>query len=136
EQRRGHDALLRQVVDDEVHELDLVRPESPAREERGERLLRGLAVESDERPYEEAEAVALLLRFAHVIRAAGAALREHAFQLVEIGAGQGPVHPELPDRDVVLVRAQERAGLRPETLEAVRRAEPRQLDGRLSAEDV
>ena len=59
EQRRVHHAVLGQVVDDQVHELDLVGAERLAGEEAGQRLLGGLAVQADQRANEQSESLRL-----------------------------------------------------------------------------
>ena len=54
-----HHAVLGQVVDDQIHELDLVRAESLPIEKPRERFLCGSTIHTDERSYKETEPMRL-----------------------------------------------------------------------------
>src|SRR5438105_4882709 len=57
EQRWIHRAVLGEVVDDHVYELDLIRGQRLPAQKAGERILRSAAIEADQRTDEKAEAM-------------------------------------------------------------------------------
>ena len=100
-----HHAVLGQVVHDQVDELDLVGRQRLAR--RGSRPKASLAASrsspTSERTNRPSPCDSSPWRAAMSSGVADAALGEHALQLGEVGRRQRLVHPQLVDRDVVLV---------------------------------
>jgi hypothetical protein len=86
--RYVHDAVVGQVIDEHVDELDLTSARGPAGQETGEGFLRGTSVQTDQRADEQAKPWAVGLRAGHVVQRAGAASRQDAFQLLQVGRRQ------------------------------------------------
>ena len=78
----------------------------------------------------------LFFRAFDVVAVAHAALREHAVELGQVGAGQRSVHAQLVDRDVVEMRAEESLRLGTEFFEIGTDIEARQLNAQLRTEDI
>src|SRR6185437_11795213 len=84
ESSRLHYPVLRQVVDDEVNQVDLVGAQSTLREKAGERLLRGRSIQSDQRPDEKPQPRRLRLGPFHIVLTPDTVLAQHALELLEI----------------------------------------------------
>jgi hypothetical protein len=111
EQGGVHHAVLGQMVDDQVHELDLVGgSDLPARKPASTSFAASRSRPTSERTKSPSPCDSLVgaLRCPPPPHTA---LGKHAFQLGEIGGVSGLVHPQLVDRNMVLMRAQERLRL-------------------------
>jgi hypothetical protein len=107
------------VIDDEVHEFDLVRGVALVVEELGERFLGGGEVEADEAADEDAEPAGFVGGSLDVSMEPDAGVEQYLLQRVEVGVGDGPVAVELLDGHVAAVLFEEVAGLATETLEPI-----------------
>src|ERR1051325_4949612 len=96
------------MVYDQVDKLNLASAKCLPCKKGRQRPFSSLSVHANQRTSEYAKALRLSLGTVEIVRSANSTLNKDAFELVEIACSQGLVHPQLADRDVILVSSQER----------------------------
>ena len=111
---RVHEVPLRQVIDNQVEKLMLVRAQRLANQKTGEGAFRCLLIKPHQRADEAAEATIGLNTAERSL--VGTGFNEDPLELGEVALGQRLVAPELDDGDVVLVWLEEDPRLSPERI--------------------
>ncbi len=118
--------MVGQVIDDEINELNLIGSCDRFPQEITKGLLRGFAIEANQRSDKSAKSLAGLLGLFEVMIVADARCQQYSFKFTEVGGGEGLIEAEFVDGDVVFVGQEKLSCLGAEAIEFI--AAPKGLD--------